>query len=262
MKIGLQYNTRVTKKEIRDAGIDILGAEYEELFFAGSAKVVRINAAKLEQAVLDGALENLSISGTEVLVTETIGLKNREEVDKFAALLIKCMPGFKDKGLTVCIENGYLPEGEKIYRGPLADGSALAQFIDDLNDKAGDDMFKAAFNVGCARALKLQIPEHIKALGSRIRVLYISDNDGNKDLRQLPYTFTTVHSINCAEWDAVTEYFNEYPQDVFIIGDLKGTFAVCPAELKSTFLQLAKAVLGEWESRMENRQITLPIGEE
>ena len=259
MKIGLQYNTGITKKEIREAGLDILGAEYDELFFAGGANVVRISASKLEQAVLDGALEDLFISGTKVLVIETVGISSADEAGKLSSLLLKCIPGFKAKDITVCIENGFIPDGERIYRGPLGDGTALAAFIDELNRKAGEEFFGAAFNTGCARVLRLQLTEHVKALGNRIRVLYLSDNDGKNDLRQLPYTFTTVHGTNCAGWDELIGIFKDQPQDVFIMEDVRGTFAVCPQELKGTFLQLAKAVLDDWKEQMDGQQISLPI---
>ncbi|MBO4375095.1 MAG: hypothetical protein J5829_08330 [Lachnospiraceae bacterium] len=259
MRTGLQYNIHVTKNEIRNAGIDILGAEYEEYPFAGSAAVVRISHSRLEQAVLDGALDDLSLCGAEVLVIETIGLKDAREAEDLLKLLIRCAPGFKDRGLAVCIENGYAEEAGKIYRGALGDGTALAAFLGSLNEKAGEEMFGAAFNVGCARLLRLQITEHMKALGKKIRVLYLSDNDGRYDLRQMPYTFTTVHSTNCAQWEEILEYVSSLPEEIFVIGDIRGTFASSPAELKGSFLDLFAAVLEEWNSSTKDRQITLPI---
>ena len=261
MKYGLQYNINVTKSEIRNAGLSIAGAEYDELPFAGTAPVVRISCSKLEQAVLDGAIEDLSISGVKILVIETIGLENAEDAGKLSSLLIKCLPGFRSGKLEVCIENGYLVKNVRIKRGALSDGSALARFTDCLNEKAGEVFFKTAFNVGCARALKLQIPEHVKALGNTISVLYLSDNDGRCDLRQMPYTFTSVHGVNSAQWDVLSEYFSGYMREVFIIGDIRGVFEVSPPELKSTFLGLMAAILDEWKKNTENGQIMLPVGE-
>lgn len=259
MKTGIQYNINITKNEIKAADLDILGAEYGELFFAGGAKVVRINYTMLEQAVLDGALDDLSISGTEILVTETIGLKTKDEIEKLTSLLIKCLPGFKSAGLSVCIENGYVTDGTKIYEGPLGSGVSLSAYIDRLNEKAGEEFFKAAFNIGCARALRLQIIEHVKALGNKISVLYVSDNDGKADLRQMPYTFTSVHSINSAGWEDLMDHFSTYAQEIFIIGDVRGTFAVSPKELKGTFLSLIGEILGEWKSSNDYEQIELPV---
>ncbi len=247
MEFGLQYNIHVTKNEIRESGLKILGAEYRELPFAGSAPVIRIGCFELEAALLEGALDELHMSGVKYLVIETIGLREAFEAERLKRILVKHAPILQEKEIGVCIENGYVVERERVYRGVLSDGGTLARFVDELNEKSGTEIFRAAFNVGCAELLLLRVSEHARALGKRTKVIYISENDGRDDLRQFPFTFTFLKGAPLVNWYRFTGYYMRENPDVFCIGDIKGTFAACPKELGRTYLNLFAAICNEWE---------------
>lgn len=247
MEFGLQYNIHVTKNEIRESGLKILGAEYRELPFAGAAPVIRIGCFELEEALLEGALDDLHFSGVKYLVIETIGLKEGFEAERLKRILCRHAPVFAQKEIGVCIENGYVTDRDRVYRGVLSDGGALAGFVDTLNKDSGTDIFRAAFNVGCAELLLLRVMDHARALGNRTKVIYISENDGRDDLRQFPCTFTFLRGAPQVNWFGFLGFFMRENPDVICIGDIRGTFAACPKELGRTYLELFAAMASEWE---------------
>ncbi len=101
-------------------------------------------------------------------------------------------PMAKEMGITMCMENIYNNLGGHIVEGPGCDAAKATERIDRINDKYGAEVLGFCFDTGHANIAGLDLERFVKTLGSRLKVLHIHDNDGERDLHQLPFTFTKL----------------------------------------------------------------------
>lgn len=99
-------------------------------------------------------------------------------------------PLAKELGITICMENLYTGLGSHIVEGPCCDAKKAAERIDAVNEKYGAKILGFCFDTGHANLVGIDFERFIVALGDRLKVLHIHDNDGTGDLHQIPFTFT------------------------------------------------------------------------
>ena len=113
----------------------------------------------------------------------------------------KIAPQLKEHGITVCIENLYESIGEHLVEGPCCNAQKAAERIDRLNDKYKAEIVGFCFDTGHANLIGLDFEKFITTLGSRLKVLHIHDNDGIRDLHQIPFTFSRAReSATSTDW--------------------------------------------------------------
>lgn len=113
------------------------------------------------------------------------------------------LPIAKEYGIIVCIENLYLTEaGKHLVEGPCCNAKKAAERIDNLNDEYGAEVLGFCFDTGHANIVGIEFESFITTLGKRLKVLHIHDNDGVRDLHQMPFTFTkTRDNKPSTNWD-------------------------------------------------------------
>jgi sugar phosphate isomerase/epimerase len=111
------------------------------------------------------------------------------------------MPTAKKYGVKICLENLFVNIGSHCFEGPCSDVSEAVWYIDKLNAEAGADVFGFCFDTGHANLMNRNIYSYIKALGSRLTILHIHDNDGLNDIHMLPYSYTRNGKNTTLEWD-------------------------------------------------------------
>ena len=145
------------------------------------------------------------------------GLKLREmlgsEEAEWAAtekFLDTICPMAKELGITICIENIYGSVGQHIIEGPCCDAAKAAERIDRMNDKYGAEVLGFCFDTGHANLVGLDFERFITTLGKRLKVLHMHDNDGRRDLHQLPFTFTrTRDNSTTTDWQGFIQGMRE-----------------------------------------------------
>ena len=111
-------------------------------------------------------------------------------------------PMAKEMGITICIENLYDNVGEHLVEGPGCDVRRAVERIDRINDKYHAEVLGFCFDTGHANLVGLDFESFITALGHRLKVLHIHDNDGIGDLHQIPFTFTkTRENKPSTDWE-------------------------------------------------------------
>ncbi len=111
-------------------------------------------------------------------------------------------PMAKEMGITVCIENLYDGIAGHLLEGPCCDVRKCAERIDRMNDKYGAEVLGFCFDTGHANVIGLDFEAFLTTLGSRLKVLHIHDNDGVRDLHQIPFTFTrTRENTSSTDWE-------------------------------------------------------------
>lgn len=104
------------------------------------------------------------------------------------------IPTLLEGDTVVCAENLWNRDPEdpkKLHPAHGSDADAIAAFLDDLNTRAGKEVFGLCLDTGHLNLLGLDPKEFIHKLGKRIKALHIHDNNGGSDDQHLaPYTGT------------------------------------------------------------------------
>lgn len=111
--------------------------------------------------------------------------------DKLYSSLI---PTLLEGDTVVCAENLWnrSPQDENVLAPAHgSDAEAIAAFLDDLNARAGKEVFGLCLDTGHLNLLGLDPVAFIRTVGKRIKVLHIHDNNGGPEDQHLaPYTGT------------------------------------------------------------------------
>ena len=125
-----------------------------------------------------------------------------KEWEATAEFLEELAPLARELGITMCIENLYDSQGDRIVEGPCCDGVKAVRRIDAMNEKYGAEVLGFCFDTGHGNLIHLDCEAFITTLGSRLKVLHIHDNDGWRDLHQIPFAFTkTRENKSATDWE-------------------------------------------------------------
>lgn len=125
--------------------------------------------------------------------------KEWEQTEQF---IDSIAPLAKEMGITICIENLYDSVGGHLVEGPCCDVKKAIERIDRINDKYHAEVLGFCFDVGHANLVGINFEEFITDLDYRLKVFHIHDNDGVRDLHQIPFTFSkTRENTSSTDWD-------------------------------------------------------------
>lgn len=125
-----------------------------------------------------------------------------EEWKHTEAFIRKHAPMVKELGITICVENLYESVGSHIVEGPCCNARKAAERIDRINEDYGAEVVGFCFDTGHANIAGIDFEDFLMILGKRLKVLHIHDNDGIRDLHQIPFTFTrTRDNKPSTDWD-------------------------------------------------------------
>lgn len=93
-------------------------------------------------------------------------------------------------GVTICLENMWnRRDGGAIFDSACSDPHEACDFIDTLNDMAGEEIFAFCFDVGHANLTGKNMRTTLRLLGKRVQVLHIHDTDKLEDKHTIPYAY-------------------------------------------------------------------------
>lgn len=120
------------------------------------------------------------------------------ETEKFLHFLA---PIAQELRITMCIENLYSSQGGHIVEGPCCNAQKVIERLDRFNDVYNAEVLGFCFDTGHANLIGLDFESFIAKLGHRLKVLHIHDNDGVRDLHQIPFTFTrSRENMSSTDW--------------------------------------------------------------
>lgn len=100
----------------------------------------------------------------------------------------RLIPAAKKYGVKICLENLFAMYDTDCYEGGCSNVDEVCWYIDTLNVEAGEEVFGFCLDVGHAVLTGANLYQYIVALGKRLTVLHIHDNDGNCDSHMIPFT--------------------------------------------------------------------------
>ena len=158
-----------------------------------------------------------------------------EEFEKFLRYLA---PMAKGMGITLCIENLYNSLGNHMVEGPCCDVQKAIERIDRINAEFDAEVLGFCLDVGHANLVGLDIYDFIIRLGHRLKVLHVHDNDGVRDLHQVPFTFTkTRENTPSTNWDGFIKGLREIGFNGVINFEASPVVSAFPEEMKMDVLE-------------------------
>ena len=118
----------------------------------------------------------------------------KEEWRVNMAMYTALAPALKEHDVTCCLESLFVTRNGKVYEAVCADPYEACDYIDELNDYAGEKRFAFCFDTGHALLTGRDVYSAIMKLGSRIETLHIHDNNGKRDQHLAPY-------MGALDWD-------------------------------------------------------------
>lgn len=111
-------------------------------------------------------------------------------------------PIAKELGIIICMENLYDSVGGHLIEGTGCNARKAVERIDRINDKYRAEVLGFCFDTGHANLVGIDMESFLTTLGQRLKVLHIHDNDGIRDLHQIPFTFSkSRENKSSTDWD-------------------------------------------------------------
>lgn len=151
------------------------------------------------------------------------------------------------------LQNQYREVNGHFLRGENSDESVLAKRVDDLNMEADAERYGVCVDVGVLNLCAQNPYEYIRALGQRVKVVIIRENDGQHDLSLLPFT-SVINGRSQMDWIGVIRALREIEFAGLLILDFADTVKAFSPLLRPQLLQLAKSIASffEWQIKIED----------
>ncbi|MCI8581801.1 MAG: sugar phosphate isomerase/epimerase [Dorea sp.] len=157
-----------------------------------------------------------------------------QETGKF---LDSLAPLAKEMGITICVENIYDMIGGRIVEGPCCNVKKAVDRIDRFNEKYHAEVLGFCFDTGHGNLTGLDFERFITGLGERLKVFHIHDNDGVRDLHQIPFTFTkTRENTSSTDWEGFVRGVKGLKQERVLSFETAPVLASFPDEMKEQAL--------------------------
>ena len=110
-------------------------------------------------------------------------LTKEDELRENTAYFSSIIPLLKKHNVICCLENAYCLDWgtKKAYDCACSDMAEANRYIDDLNALSGEKRFAFCLDTGHALMLGTDVYSALRALGDRLEILHVHDNDGYID---------------------------------------------------------------------------------
>ena len=181
-------------------------------------------------------------------VTLAYQYSKREEYEFNIEMYKRLIPIAKETGVVICLENMFYEKNQHLMEGVCSDFREASDMIDELNHFAGEELFGFCFDVGHANILGKNLYQAVVALGNRLKILHIHDNDGVSDLHTMPYTFMRSWNGLGTDWDGFLKGLREIGYKGVLNFETFRCMAGFPKELHPSVLHLL-ADMGHYFSK-------------
>lgn len=173
-----------------------------------------------------------------------------EEWKRTEEFIDSIAPMAKEMGIIICIENLYESIGGHLVEGPCCSVRKAVERIDRINDRYHAEVLGFCFDTGHANLVGIDFESFLTALGDRLKVLHIHDNDGIQDLHQIPFTFTkTRENKSSTDWEGFIRGMRNIGFDKTLSFETAPVLKAFPEEMKQDALQfiarIGKYFVGE-----------------
>lgn len=140
------------------------------------------------------------------------------------------MEDARKHGVTICLENMWnRRDGGAIFDSACSDPYEACDYIDTLNDMAGEELFAFCFDVGHANLTGKNMRSTLRKLGKRVKVLHIHDTDKLEDKHTIPYAYFGQKGVSITDYKGFLAGLRDIGYDGEISFEIGNVFKVFPA---------------------------------
>lgn len=163
----------------------------------------------------------------------------------------KIAPLLKELNITICIENLYQNIGGHFVESTGCNAKKFAERIDKLNDKFKAEILGFCFDTGHANVLGFDFERFITTLDYRLKVLHIHDNDGIRDLHQIPFAFSRAReNSSSTDWSGFINGLRNIHFDKVLNFETTPVLNSFPPEIKFETLKFIATVGNYFKSQI------------
>ena len=145
--------------------------------------------------------------------------------------------------VTICLENMWnRRNGGAIVDSACSNAYEARDYIDTLNDMAGEELFGFCFDVGHANLTGKNIRNDLRVLGKRVKALHIHDTDKLEDKHTIPYAFLTSSGSPVTDYPGLLMGLKDIGYEGHISFEIGNAFKVFPAPTYPALCGLVSAI--------------------
>jgi len=166
---------------------------------------------------------------------------------------LRLAPLAKECGVMLLLENLCRDLNGHLVRGLMSDADEAADWIDRLNETAGEERFGAVVNLGSLNLCGQNAHDFIRTLDHRLKAVILTENDGSQNASLLPFSAASQGQSRM-DWLNIFRGLREVGFDGQLILQIGDTASAFSPILRPALLTLAKATAEyiRWQADMEN----------
>ena len=153
--------------------------------------------------------------------------------------------------VTVCLENMWADKGGKIFDSSCSDPYEACDYIDTLNDMAGEELFAFCFDVGHANICGRHMQNTLRVLGKRVKTLHIHDTDGMNDNHTVCYACASPGGRPMTDYEGFLAGLRDIGYDGYLNFEVVSAFNIFPKPTHQALCKLIKATGDYFSSQIE-----------
>ena len=215
---------------------------------------------ELKDFIIDITMKSIDIAcdlKSHYVVIPPISVRNssiEEQSDNriFYLSMAEHLKSKSDTDLKILILNQCRSVNGHYIRGAFSDPYEAVKWIEILNKDAGREIFDFCLDIGAANLCGLYIDEVIRVLQDRIKMVLISDNDGNENQKLIPLSYKSKGGLS-GDWAGTISGLRDIGFDGILTMELRDTMTAYSALLRPELMRLAVKVgeFIEWQINME-----------
>lgn len=159
-------------------------------------------------------------------------------------------------GVIICLENMWnRRDGGAIVDSACSDPNEAVDYIDTLNDMAGEELFAFCFDVGHANLTGKNMRNTLRTLGKRVKVLHIHDTDKVEDKHTLPYAHTGSKGLSVTDYVGFLAGLRDIGYEGDVNFEIGNAFKAFPAPTHPALCGLVASIGRYFESEITPKQV-------
>jgi len=194
-------------------------------------------------------------AGCKYLVVRplTAGVPASDEWARNKAYYLGLAELAREYQVQILLENQCRSSNGHLVRGICSDAQEAADWIDALNQEAGEECFGFCMDVGVCNLCGQNMYDFALSLGHRLKAVVLRDCDGDKENALLPFTCVNGGQPQ-TDWLNLIRGLREICFDGLLVMDFGSTAAAFSPILRPGLVKLAKSVAEyfKWQIEIES----------
>lgn len=179
----------------------------------------------------------------------SVGLESGQEWEANKEFLLDLASCCRKEETRLLLSNQCCDRNGHLIRGVCSDGEQAASWIDALNKETGMERFGFCLDIGVCNLCGQNIQRMTSALNTRIRAVILTENDGQKSARLLPFT-SAYERRSTLDWLSVIRGLREISYDGYLILETVDTTVAFSPLLQPYLFPVYKVMLDYFEMQI------------